>query len=314
MRYVLPPLFFIFLAGATFLVKGQREVQPAPVATAAPAGDVALATAADPREQFALDVLRGVGNDAPTPQIVAFLMEWTVAEDGGDGALGRNNPLNTTICGHNAIGSINGDGACGVGHYATYEDGVSATVDTLAQGNFSGITAALQGNDPDAARAALWASPWASSHYGGGTGWPHVDAPAWGEQAPADDTRAQLVTYALSLQGIPYVRGGRSASGGDCSGTMEHVYLQVTGIDIGGTTFNQYPNLAPVDSPEPGDLAYFWQFSDGDEHVGMVADVNGDGVFDLINNGGLAGDMHVDYSFMSMPYFSEHFKGYRRAL
>lgn len=131
---------------------------------------------------------------------------------------------------------------------------------------------------------------------------------------PADDTRARLVGYALSLVGIPYVRGGRSATGGDCSGTMEHVYLTVTGIDIGGTTFSQYPQLAPTDDPEPGDLAYFWGFSDGDEHVGMVADVNGDGALDLINNGGHQSDMHVDLSFMDDPYFSQHFKGYRRAL
>lgn len=174
-RYILPPLFFIFLAGATFVVRGQRE-QPAPITS-----DIGSQVSSDPREQFALDVLHGVGNDQPTPQTVAFLVEWTIAEDGGDGALVRNNPLNTTICGHNAIGAINGDGACGAGHYATYEDGVSATVDTLVQGNFSNITAALQGNNPDAARTALWASPWAASHYGGGAGWPHVDAP---EQAP----------------------------------------------------------------------------------------------------------------------------------
>jgi hypothetical protein len=72
--------------------------------------------------------------------------------------------------------------------------------------------------------------------------------------------------------------------------------------------------LAPVDNPEPGDLAYFAGFSDGDEHVGMVADVDGDGALDLINNGGHQAAMHVDYAFMDDPYFNQHFKGYRRAL
>lgn len=197
MRYIIPPLFFIFLAGATFVVKGQRDGQ-APVA--APAFDIAPQTATNPREQFALDVLAALGNDQPTPQIAAFMMEWTVAEDGGDGALNRNNPLNTTICGHGAIGAINNDGACGVGHYATYADGVSATVDTLVQSNFSSITAALQANDPDAARAALWASGWAESHYGGGAGWPHVDAPVWGGQATFTP-QASTVAPAYLLQG-----------------------------------------------------------------------------------------------------------------
>lgn len=139
----------------------------------------------------------------------------------------------------------------------------------------------------------------------------------WRAETPAsapDQARAALVNYALALQGIPYVRGGRSASGGDCSGTMQHIYLTITGIDIGGTTFSQWPQLQPTDDPQPGDLAYFAGFSDGDEHVGMVADVNGDGSDDLINNGGHQADMHVDYSFMDDPYFQQHFKGYRRAL
>lgn len=184
--YLYSAIIGLCLAGALLAWEGRTE-QAAPMAEQ----EVLPSTVSDPREQFALDVLSGVGNDRPTPEIVAFLMEWTIAEDGGDNALSRNNPLNTTLCGHNAIGAINSDGACGVGHYATYEDGVSATVDTLAQGNFSAITAALQGNDADGARAALWASPWAASHYGGGAGWPHVDVPAWGGQAhkcPYTDT------------------------------------------------------------------------------------------------------------------------------
>jgi cell wall-associated NlpC family hydrolase len=126
------------------------------------------------------------------------------------------------------------------------------------------------------------------------------------------DVRAQLVSYALSLQGIPYISGGRSAAGGDCSGTMEHIYLHVTGIDIGGTTFSQWPNLAATDDPQPGDL-WFGQYAD-DQHVGMVADVDGDETLDLINNGGLQDNMHVDYNFLANPYFYEHTMGFRRAL
>lgn len=156
------------------------QSQPAPVAVTTPA------PSSDPREQFALDVLRGVGNDQPTPQIVAFLMEWTIAEDGGDGALVRNNPLNTTQPSSAETGSINGDG---VRAYATYQDGLDATLHTLTNGFYDGVVVALQANDPDAARTALWASPWAASHYGGGAGWPHVDAPVWGGQAPASGAK-----------------------------------------------------------------------------------------------------------------------------
>lgn len=141
----------------------------------------------------------------------------------------------------------------------------------------------------------------------------------WGQPAPPtlapmEATRAQLVKYALSLVGIPYVRGGRSATGGDCSGTMQHIYLHITGIDIGGTTFSQFPGLRPIGPSElqPGDL-WFGQYAD-DQHVGMVADVDGDGAWDLINNGGLESAMHVDYGFAANPYFTDHTMGYRRAL
>lgn len=132
----------------------------------------------------------------------------------------------------------------------------------------------------------------------------------------ASDKRSLLVAYAISLEGIPYVRGGRSASGGDCSGTMQHIFLTVAGIDISATTFSQFPALKPIElaQVQPGDLAYFDGFSDGDEHVGMIADVNGDGTWDLINNGGLQHNMHIDYSFLDEPYFNQHLKGFRTAL
>lgn len=143
---------------------------------------------------------------------------------------------------------------------------------------------------------------------------PPLATPPTAPPLAADTTRARLVAYALSLQGIPYVRGGRAADGGDCSGTMEHIYLTVAGIDIGGTTFSQYPGLQPVefDQVQAGDL-WYGQYSD-DQHTGMIADVDGDGRWDLINNGGLVSAMHVDYGFLDTDYFAAHTMGYRRAL
>lgn len=135
-------------------------------------------------------------------------------------------------------------------------------------------------------------------------------------EAPASDIRAALVAEALALQGIPYIRGGRSANGGDCSGTMQYIFKTVASIDIGGTTFSQQdnPNLLSINEPalRPGDL-WYGQYSD-DQHTGMVADVDNDGRWDLINNGGLSHNMHVDYDFLSNPYFSEHTMGYRNAI
>ena len=126
----------------------------------------------DPREAAAVALLAAVGNPQPSAAMIAEVVTWSVAEDGGDGAMQRNNPWNTTMCGHNFVGSINGDGACGVGHYATMDDGIAANADTLMQANFAAVRAALLANDAEGFRQALWASPWASSHYGYGASWP----------------------------------------------------------------------------------------------------------------------------------------------
>lgn len=199
-RYIMPVLFSLFLAGATLHIKDRRAsrvsaapAQAAPVAAAAPVND---------REQFAADLLASLGNGQPTAETVAFVVEWTIAEDGSGGALGRNNPLNTTICGHNWTGAINGDGACGVGGYGSYQDGIAATRDTLLQQNFSAITAALQANDPEGARRALWDSPWAASHYGYGAGWPHYQIAPQAAPAPAlSAPEAQAIGEPYLLRG-----------------------------------------------------------------------------------------------------------------
>lgn len=146
---------------------------PAPAQTApAPISAPTLHTT---REQWAIDLLAALGNATPTPATVAMVVEWTLAEDSGSGAIERNNPLNTTMCGHNQITAINGDGACGVAGYATYQDGLDATIETVTQVNFEAIASALRANDAQAARLALWASPWAESHYGDGASWPHYE-------------------------------------------------------------------------------------------------------------------------------------------
>ena len=150
----------------------QRPALPAIAAapTAAPASRPQRLAAANDREQWAIDLLAGLGNTAPTPATTAFVVEWTLAEDGSSGAFDRNNPLNTTQDGFHATHSINGDGVKG---YASRADGLAATLQTLSYGYYTDIVAALRANDPAAAKAALRASPWAASHYGGGAGWPH---------------------------------------------------------------------------------------------------------------------------------------------
>lgn len=157
-------LMMIAATVATALVLFLAPAQPAPVLVADAAPQPTNA-----RERFAVDVLAGLGNTSPTPATVRMIVEWTIAEDAGDGALTRHNPLNTTQSGYNETHAINDDGVRG---YATYADGLAATLQTLSYGYYTAIVAALRANDPEAAKRALWASPWASSHYGYGAAWP----------------------------------------------------------------------------------------------------------------------------------------------
>lgn len=122
------------------------------------------------REQFAYDLVTRLGNNNPSPEIIAFVVQWTIAEDSSTGAFARNNPLNTTQTGFNETTTINDDGVKG---YASYQDGLDATVQTLSYGYYTEIVAGVQTNDYQRALIGLWNSPWASSHYGYGSHWPH---------------------------------------------------------------------------------------------------------------------------------------------
>ena len=65
-----------------------------------------------------------------------------------------------------------------------------------------------------------------------------------------------IVNIARGLLGIPYVYGGESLSGFDCSGFTQYVFRQA-GISIPRTASAQQAAAARVSSPQPGDLVFF---------------------------------------------------------
>ena len=71
-------------------------------------------------------------------------------------------------------------------------------------------------------------------------------------------------SIALRYLGVPYVYGGASPSGFDCSGLVMYVYAQL-GISLPHYTVAQWNATQPVSSPQPGDLVFF----DGLGHVGI---------------------------------------------
>lgn len=120
------------------------------------------------RERWAVDFLAGLGNETPSADTVTMVVEWTIAEDSSMDAFTRNNPLNTTQDGFEETQVINSDGVRG---YSTRDAGLFAALHTVTNGLYNDVVTALLANDAAAARRALWASPWAGSHYGYGAGW-----------------------------------------------------------------------------------------------------------------------------------------------
>lgn len=125
-----------------------------------------------PREYFATQLLDRLGNTQPSPEIIAFVVEWTIAEDVSNGAIERNNPLNTTQSGNSENTIINSSGVRG---YSTFEDGLNASVETIVYGDYVELLSGLQNNDPQKAFDGLIRSPWSEDHYNDGMGWPNID-------------------------------------------------------------------------------------------------------------------------------------------
>ena len=81
---------------------------------------------------------------------------------------------------------------------------------------------------------------------------------------------ATLLRNALKYMGVPYVWGGESPSGFDCSGFVQHVYGRC-GIPLPRTADLQF-NVGQVvarGKEQPGDLVFFETYCPGPSHIGI---------------------------------------------
>ena len=115
-----------------------------------------------------------------------------------------------------------------------------------------------------------------------------------------------ILELADSFKGTPYVWGGTTPAGFDCSGFVQYVYAK-NGISITRTTYTQWDNDGTYVSRanlQPGDLVYFGS-GGSPSHVGLYV---GDG---MMIHSPKTGDV-IKYSTIDSGYYSDRFIGGKR--
>ncbi|AQQ55302.1 C40 family peptidase [Planococcus lenghuensis] len=118
------------------------------------------------------------------------------------------------------------------------------------------------------------------------------------------NSSSELVSIAKQYTGVPYVWGGSSPAGFDCSGYIYYV-LNKAGYDVGRTNAAGYYNMATkVSNPQPGDLVFFsGTYKPGISHMGVYI---GNGKMISANGGGVGIDSIYG------PYWGDYFTGFGR--
>ncbi len=82
---------------------------------------------------------------------------------------------------------------------------------------------------------------------------------------------SSVIAEAYKYLGVPYVWGGKTPSGFDCSGFTSYVFRNATGREIGGWTVPQESagTKISVAEAQPGDL-YFWGSAGSTYHVAIA--------------------------------------------
>jgi cell wall-associated NlpC family hydrolase len=116
----------------------------------------------------------------------------------------------------------------------------------------------------------------------------------------------RLTRTAMHYLGVPYMWGGESFSGVDCSGFVQAVFHR-NGIELPRTADApvEVGRHVPSARLEPGDLVFFQTYAEGASHVGIYL---GEGQFVHASS---SDGVRVDS--LSESYYSSRYIGARRA-
>ena len=118
---------------------------------------------------------------------------------------------------------------------------------------------------------------------------------------------SSIISASMNYIGVPYVFGGTSPYGFDCSGYVQYVFAKA-GISIPRTADVQYDFGTPISTTDlvSGDLVFFSTYTYGASHVGIYLGDN-----NFIHASSSRG---VTIDSLGSSYWSSHYIGARRIL
>ena len=126
--------------------------------------------------------------------------------------------------------------------------------------------------------------------------------------APRPPDPYAITSTALGLRGVPFVDGGTTPSGFDCSGFTSYVFRQ-HGVALPRLAADQYQVGSDVDQDEivAGDLLFFTTVAPGASHVALALDRD-----EFVHAPSARGQVRVER--LSSSYWSSRFLGARRVV
>ncbi|WP_102264527.1 C40 family peptidase [Mesobacillus jeotgali] len=128
-----------------------------------------------------------------------------------------------------------------------------------------------------------------------------VQVPA---KQPDPTVDSEVLAIAQELIGVPYVWGGSTPEGFDCSGFIYYAFNKA-GMKMGRYSSEGYYNRSYyVNDPQPGDLVFFENtYKPGISHMGIYLGNN-----EFIH----ASDNGVVITSLDNSYYKKHFDGFKR--
>ena len=122
-----------------------------------------------------------------------------------------------------------------------------------------------------------------------------------------DPLRTQVIFTAMQMVGVPYLWGGSTPAGFDCSGLVQYAYSNA-GLQVPRTAAAQFAAATPLtlEDAVAGDLLFF----DDHSRTSHVAIYLGEGRFVHAPNGG----NQVSLDDLSTSYWRTHFSGAGRII